>query len=103
MQRLEVQKRTAQDGLCPSKLPIFVASVGFGYGIMGWDEETSWYEERGMRSCCGLRHVSTRQGWDVCSMCTLLWIAVDEMKTVVYGPVRAYVDEDLKTGFQDCI
>ena len=44
MQRREVQKRTAQDGPCPPKLPIFVASVGFGYGVMGWDEETSWYE-----------------------------------------------------------
>ena len=27
-------------------------------------------------------------------MSNLLWPAVDEMKTVVYGPVWAYVNED---------
>ena len=36
-------------------------------------------------------------------MSGLLWPAVDEMKTVVYGPVWAYVNEDMKMGFQGCI
>ena len=36
-------------------------------------------------------------------MSNLLWPAVDEMKTVVYGPVWAYVNEDIKMGFQGCI
>ena len=36
-------------------------------------------------------------------MSYLLWPAVDEMKTVVYGPVWAYVNEDIKMGFQGCI